>query len=165
MSNSWEKEGSSKCHSVLHKFPSSVPRACVFQPPCPHSADLLTGFPPCCLFSFWPNSVHIQPCKGLCSGLLWICSVFLLFLFCPILIFLALTFCLPSPIWHACLFKHLLSPAQFIFHFPFAFFQIHSHLSHCLSFLQLHRVFSSPHVICKQKAEEHPVSAFLLLPE
>lgn len=46
-----EEEGST-CQSALHRFPSSVPRPCIFQPPCQHTADLLTAFPSCCLFSF-----------------------------------------------------------------------------------------------------------------
>lgn len=63
------KEEGLKCQSALHKFPASVPRACVFQPPCPHTADLLIAFPPCCPFSFDLLLFIFQPFKGLSSVL------------------------------------------------------------------------------------------------
>lgn len=71
----------------------------------------------CCLPSLLPvlssEPLNFQPFKGLSSVLFWICSFFLLCLFFPILIFLALSFCLPSFILHACWFSHLLPSAQF----------------------------------------------------
>lgn len=64
---------------------------------------------------FWCDSFHFQPFKGLSSLLFWIYPVFLLDLLFPILIFLALSFCLLSSILHSCWFTHRLPPAQFSF--------------------------------------------------
>lgn len=89
----------------------------MFQPPCPHAAGLLTAFPPCCLFSF---DLILSISSPLRVSALF-CSGFVLSFYCvsffPTLIFLALSFCLPSFILHACWFSHLLPSAQFSFPF------------------------------------------------
>lgn len=108
----------------MHKFASPVPRACFFQPPCPHTADLLTAFPPCCLFSFDPIPFIFGPLRDSVLFRSELVLSFYYFSFFPVLIFLALSFCLPSSILHACWFTHLLPPSP-VFHFFFTFQQAH----------------------------------------
>lgn len=109
--NRLEEKGSS--FAWIH---SSVPWACVFQPMPTHcrSAYCFPSLLPVLLSS---DPLHFHPFKDLSSVLFWICSFFLLRLLFPTLVFLALSFCLPSFILHACCFSHLLPSAQFSFPF------------------------------------------------
>lgn len=86
----------------------------VLQPPCSHTAG--AAFPPCCLFPFiWASSFPALQGSQLC----FVLDLFFFFImsFFPSLIFLALSFCLPSFILHARWFSHLLPSAQFSFPF------------------------------------------------
>lgn len=97
---------------------SSILWACVFQPVPTHCRyGSAYCFPSLLAVFLWSDPLHFQPFKDLSSVLFWICSFFLLCLFFPTLIFLALSFCLPSFILRAYWFSHLLPSAQFSFPF------------------------------------------------
>lgn len=92
---------------------------CIFQRPCPHTADLLTAFPPCCLFSFDPILFIFTPLRDsflFCSEL--VRSFYSLFSYLDIF----------SPMFLSSFFRlarlHLL-PLSPVFHFSFAFLQTH----------------------------------------
>lgn len=150
-----------KCQSALHEFPSSgrifFLQKTVFHPPSPHTVDLLTASPSCCLFSFNLILLIFSPLRIQFWFVLNLFCLFIISLFSCLDSFSPVVFLLPS-----CKLAGL--PTYFFqprFHtrFPFTFLQTHRPFV-SLSCLQLHRVFSSPLVTCKQL-----VSAFWLLPQ
>lgn len=135
-------------------FPS---KDCVFHPPSPHTVDLLTASPSCCLFSFNLILLIFSPLRIQFWFVLNLFCLFIISLFSCLDSFSPVVFLLPS-CKLAGLPTYFFQP-RFHTHFPFTFLQTHRPFV-SLSCLQLHRVFSSPLVTCKQL-----LSAFWLLPQ